>query len=131
MDSLAVGEDVAVERERGFGFGGEEIQFVCDGEETAAACPELQQQVVHGIVAVRISRKGGAVKFLRRLVEEAGKLVELLPGCWWSEFALALLTEAFAMGGIFEEVATVDEAFRAVVIWNAEDAVIDRLETQK
>ena len=49
-------------------------------EQIATARPELQQEVVDGVMSVGEGGEDGAVEAARRLMEEAGDAMEVVPG---------------------------------------------------
>src|SRR6266568_5811295 len=84
-------------------------------EQFAAAAPKLNREVVECIVPIREGSKNGSVKTGRGVGEKARCLLEFFPGSGRGEFAKELRTEGGATFGIGKEVASVDEALRAVV----------------
>ena len=79
MAEGGIADDAAVEVERGDGRGVVRQGRPAGIEELAAAAPELEGEVVEGVVAVGESGEDGAVETRGRIGEEAGDLLRTPP----------------------------------------------------
>src|SRR5215469_7702210 len=66
-----------------------------------------------------------------RVLEEAGDSVELRPRTWNSQFPIESPTEFVSGVSVFEEITSIDETLRPVVVRNAEDRFLYTLQAKK
>src|SRR3954454_6125714 len=85
-------------------------------DQLAVAAPELETEVVYGVVAVRVASEDGAPLPGCRAGEEAGHRRKLVPRTRYRQPPAVLVGKGGLRRRVGEEVTTVDQTLRSVVV---------------